>query len=421
MNRSSFILVAAVLLIVGLSSLDVSVMGQAGGIPSIVLCPDERADRPTLKRRQPTSDRPATNETGDDQKPVKENCQPQNAGSEVSEHYLVPVAFDGLHAFEASDVLKAFQEQRVALPRNRMPEFEEINKAVAVLTEMLQSRGYMRAQVDGHRDDGAQSVTFVIAEGVRFPITGILFVGNRNVSTEELSATTRDCMGDIKESGSGYDRDGLEFCQHKLINFVRSRGFLQARLGETKNQVTGQGVVITIPVEEGVLYRIGEVNIEGADTAAQEQLRSRLPLAKGDVADGESLGKWLYEDLKKLYGDLGYIEYTAELKPEFKAATDRPGEGVVDISVSIDEGKRFKLSSIEFQGSNLPVKELRQLFSMNDGDVYSQRLFEAGIRKLNETGWLEMVDADSDSDFKTDEEQRLVQIVIKVNAKAALK
>ena len=90
MNRSSFILVAAVLFIVGLSSLNLSVMGQAVGPSVIMKCPDEAPGRPTLKRRQPTPDSTATNGTSDDQKPaVKEDCQPQNAATEVSEHDLV--------------------------------------------------------------------------------------------------------------------------------------------------------------------------------------------------------------------------------------------------------------------------------------------------------------------------------------------
>lgn len=418
MNRSAFIPGAVVLFIIGVSGLHVAVMGQAGNVPAIVPCPDEGPGRPTLKRRQPAPEGLATNGASDDQKaPARESCQPLNAATEVSEHDLVRVDFDGLHAFQEADVLKAFREQRVALPQDRMPEFEAINKAAAVLKEMLESRGYMRAQVDGHKDDAAQTVTFVIAEGVLFPITDILFVGNRVFSTEELTARMRDCLADNKERGPGYDRDGVEFCQHKLTNFIRSRGYLQATLGEPTNRVAQQGVIITIPAEEGVLYRLGEIKIQGADTASQEQLRSRLPLARGEAANGESLSRWLFEDLKQLYGDLGYVEYTAELNPEFKAATNRPDEGVVDISITIDEGRRFRLGSIEFQGSNLPEKELRQLFPMNDGDVYSQRLFEAGIRKLNETGWLDIVDKDLNSDFKTDEEQGLVDIVIKVLAK----
>jgi outer membrane protein insertion porin family len=421
MNRSSFVTGIAALVIWGVSGLHVAAVGQTGGAPTTLMCLDGAPGRPVLKRRQPKPGGPVTNGTSADQMPlVREDCQPQNAATEISEPDLVRVDFAGLHEFPESDVLRTFREQRVALPRNRMPEFEEINKAGAVLREMLQSRGYMLAQVDGHKDEGGQAVTFVITEGVRVPITDILFAGNRVFSTEELTARMRDCSANIKEGGTGYDREVVEFCRHKLTNFVRSRGYLQASLGEPTNQISQEGVVITIPVKEGVLYHLGEIKIEGADTASREQLRSRLSLAEGDIANGEDLGKWLYEDLKRLYGDRGYIEYTAELTPVFKAATDRSGEGVVDISVTIDEGKRFRLGSIEFLefgGSNLPEKQLRQLFSMDDGDVYSQRLFEAGIKNLNETGLLEMVDLNLDSDFKTDEEQGLLHIVIKVSAK----
>ena len=418
MNRSSSSLVTVVFFMIGVLGLNVAVMGQAGSPTAIVPCPDAAPGRPMLKARRPAPDNPATNGGTDDQKPqATEDCQPQSATTQVNEPDLVRIEFAGLHAFEESAVLKTFRKQRLAFPQDRVLEFETINKAAAVLKEMLQSHGYMRAQVDGFKDEASQTVRFVVDEGVRLSIAEIDFAGNRVFSTAELSARMRDCLADHEDRGPGYDRDVLEMCQQRLTSFVRNRGYLQAKLDEPKNQITQQGLVLTIPVEEGVLYRLGDVKIEGADDAAQERLRSRLSLAKGDIANSETLGKWAYEDLKKLYGDLGYIEYTVEIKPEFRTTTDGTNEGVVDLSITIDEGKRFRLGRIEFQGRNLPKKEMRKLFLMNDGDVYSQHLFEAGIKKLNETGWLEIVDQDKDSDFKTDEEQGLVEIVIKVFAK----
>lgn len=416
MNRSSS-LGAVVFFIVVISGLNVAVMGQVGSATVRPTYPNEPSARPVLKVQAHAPDSPTTDLPSDAQKPLaKQDYPPQT--TEVMGRDLVKVKFSGLYALHDEDVLKTFQEQRVAFPRTRLPEFEDINKAAAVLKEMLQSHGYLRAQVDGIKDEASQTVRFVVEEGVRLPIAEIGFSGNRIFSTPELVARMRDCLADYEDNGPGYGRDILERCQQRLTSFVWSRGYLQAKLGEPKNQVAQQGLVITIPVEEGILYRLGEVKIEGSNVASPEQLRSRLPLAKGDIANGEMFGKWAYEDLKKLYGNLGYIEFTAELNPEFKKATDDSNEGLLNLKFTIDEGKQFRLHSIKFVGSKLPEKEMRKLFQMKDGDVYSQQLFEAGIKKLNEKGLLEFVDADGDSDFKTDEERGLIAIVIKVSPRA---
>ena len=62
--------------------------------------------------------------------------------------------------------------------------------------------------------------------------------------------------------------------------------------------------------------------------------------------------------LKKAYGELGFIEYTAEPEPEFKAAANSDSEGVVDFKVYIEEGQRFRIQTIKFLGSGLADEEL---------------------------------------------------------------
>ena len=69
---------------------------------------------------------------------------------------------------------------------------------------------------------------------------------------------------------------------------------------------------MTTPVDEGVLYRLGEIKIDGAEVLAPEQIRAMFSLRQGDAASARAIGKWLFEDLKKAYGEMGYIEYTAE-------------------------------------------------------------------------------------------------------------
>jgi len=198
---------------------------------------------------------------------------------------------------------------------------------------------------------------------------------------------------------------------------MRSQGYLQARLGERSNQISSTGLLITIQVKEGPLYRLGQIKIDGAEAISAEQVRNHLALRPGEIVNGEVLGKWLYLDIKELYGQLGYIEYTAELQPEFKPVVKGSDGSVVDFNVTIDEGQRFRLRSIRFLGTDLPEKEMRKLFLLKDGDIFNQPQFEAAIEKLNQSGWLEYVDKDRDCDFKTDEEEGMVSIVIKAVAR----
>ena len=150
---------------------------------------------------------------------------------------------------------------------------------------------------------------------------------------------------------------------------MRSKGYLQARHGEPRVESVGprrtgfpilplpflssvdEGLRVTVPIVEGKIYRIGEMKIEGNSIFSEEQIRSVIGLNKGDMANAEKISKGLFENLKKIYGSQGFIEYTAEPVPTFKDNAQTPNEGVVDFTITIVEGKQFTLRRLEFSGN----------------------------------------------------------------------
>ena len=217
---------------------------------------------------------------------------------------------------------------------------------------------------------------------------------------------------------------------------MRSKGYLQARHGEPRVEGIGkrrtgfpmlplpflssvdEGLRITVPITEGKIYRIGELKIEGNSIFSEAAIRGLIGLSKGDVANGEKIGKALYENLKKYYGNQGFIEYTAELNPTFKDNPQNANEGIVDFTVTIDEGKQFTLSRLEFIGNTFTRDNvLRREVLLNEGDIYNQSNWEYSIIKLNQLGYFDPIDKDKDADFKTDEEQATVAINLKVTEK----
>jgi outer membrane protein insertion porin family len=416
MNSSSSSLVTVVVLTMAISSLAGVAVAQTEGQTRVVPC-EAGSPRPTLKRRQPSPDSSPREETlPAQQQQEKPKCEPESDTQQNKDQDQVTVEFKGLYALDDLNVRERLEKGGIVFSKTRMPDSETTNKAAGLLKEMLESQGYLQATIAVRSNAEDRAVKFTVDQGPRLPIADIKFAGNRIFSSHDLAASMEECVADNQEwSDSGHAPQAVEYCLRRVTNFMRNQGYLQASLGEPENQITPNGLAITIPVKEGTLYRFGEIKIEGAEAFTVGQLRSSFAFGRGDTANGGALGKWAYEDLKKLYGNLGYIEFTTEINPEFKAAHDGSNEGVVNISITVDEGKRFRLRSIKFEGRNLPEKELRKLFPMNDGDAYSQQLFEAGIKKLNETGGLEFVDADKNCDFKTDEEEDTVTIVIKVS------
>jgi outer membrane protein assembly factor BamA len=139
----------------------------------------------------------------------------------------------------------------------------------------------------------------------------------------------------------------------------------------------------------------------------------------GDIAGEDSIAAWLYERVKKVYGNLGYIQYTAEIQPKFHSKDDA-SEGVVDLAVTIDEGPAFTIAAIKFVGNEEVSRDalLREM-TVRKGDVYSQNLFEDSLQRLSQTGQFETIDADKDVDWSVDKQAPRVSLTIHLKKRMA--
>ena len=348
--------------------------------------------------------------------------------------------FEGLKSVAESDVLKAFRERRVGVSKESTYNPVKARNAVRVLKELLASKGHPNATVEQKRDEvsaTSTALTFVVNEGDRVRVVEIQFEGNTVFSDGKL----RGAMKLVKEAGlisrfkgqDILDREKLEYDLRFVDNYMRSKGYLQARHGEPRVEGIGrrrtgfpilplpllsstdEALRVTVPIVEGKIYRIGEMKIEGNSIYSEDAIRSVIGLNKGDIANGEKIGKALFENLKKIYGGQGFIEYTAEPTPTFKDNPQKPDEGIVDFVITIEEGKQFSLRRLEFVGNTFTRDNvLRREVLINEGDIYNQNYWEYSIVKLNQLGYFDPIDKEKDANFKTNEEEASVDIDLKV-------
>jgi outer membrane protein insertion porin family len=353
------------------------------------------------------------------------------------------IQFDGLKSVTESDVLKTFREKRVGVSKEAIYDPVKARNAVRVLKEMLAAKGHPNATIaEGKEIVSATSVaiTFQVTEGARVRVAEIQFEGSKVFKASKL----RDQMKYVKEAGlisrfkdqDILDREKLEFDLHKVDSYMKSKGYLQARHGEPRIEGLGlrrtgfpilplpflssidDTLKITVPIIDGKLYRLGELKIEGNSIFSEQAIKAIVGLQKGEVANGEALSKALYENLKKYYGQQGFIQYTAEVTPTFKDDPKNPNEGIADFLVTIDEGKQFTLRRLEFTGNTFTRDNvLRREVLMNEGDIYNQGLFEYSITRLNQLGYFNPIDKEKDADYRTNEEEGLVDVTVKVAEK----
>jgi len=358
--------------------------------------------------------------------------------------------FTGLKAVQESDVLKAFREKRAGISKESVYDPVKARNATRILRELLAAKGFPNAKVNVKEEEVSATsiaVTFEVDQGNRSRIVDIEFEGNEHFKDGEL----RNALQLVKETGlisrfKGEDILSLEKLQYDLQKNVKSymfsKGYFQARIGEP--QVVGLGykrtglpvigslplplisskddtLKIIVPVTEGKLFRVGDIKVEGNSIFSEQQILSYVGLKKGDIADGKRLQDAVYDDkvgLKSAYGQQGFLQFNAEYEPVFKDNPANPDEGIVDITITIDEGKQFTLRRLEFTGNTFTRdRVLRREFLINEGDIYNSRTIEYSVARLNQTQYFDPIDKDQDVETRTDEEQGDVDLIVKVKEK----
>ncbi|HXQ72044.1 MAG TPA: outer membrane protein assembly factor BamA [Pyrinomonadaceae bacterium] len=351
------------------------------------------------------------------------------------------LTFSGLKSVPESDVLKAFRERRVGVSKESTYDPVKVRTAMRTIKELLSAAGHPNATVEERTEEVSATslaIEFVIDEGDRVRVVEIQFEGNQVFSDGSL----RKSMRFVKEAGlitrfkgsDILDREKLEYDLRLVDNYMRSKGYLQARHGEPRVESIGprrtgfpilplpflssvdEGLRVTVPIVEGKVYRLGDFKVEGNSIFSEQQIRAVIGLSQGDIADGEKVSKGLFENLKKFYGQQGFIEYTAEPVPTFKDNPQKPDEGIVDFTVTIEEGKQFTLRRLEFVGNTFTRDNvLRREVLINEGDIYNDAYWEYSVVKLNQLGYFNPIDKDKDVDRRTNDEEATVDLSLKVS------
>ncbi len=351
---------------------------------------------------------------------------------------LLEIKYDGLKSVQQSTVLEEFRKRQVGLSKESQYDPVKAKRAAAVIKELLGNEGRPEAKVDPVVEDisaTAVSLTFKIEEGPRFRVADIEFEGNNVFSDSHL----RKHMKLVKEVGwlttftskDIYHKEKLETDLQRLRALVYSdAGYLRVNFGEPRVEQVGkvgtwvplfghkgQGLKIVIPIEEGRQYRAGEIKVEDNTEFSADDIKSILGLKPGDTVKGYSVIQKGLENLKKVYGSRGYIQFSARPEIDFKDDPADAGKGIADVTFVMEEGKQYSLRRLEFIGNHFTRDSvIRREVLINEQERYNQQLWDLSLLRLNQLGYFEQV-KEEDATINTNEREGQVDITLKLQEK----
>ncbi len=348
------------------------------------------------------------------------------------------INYKGLNSVSQSDVLDRFKKEKVGLTVESQYDPTRIKRAETVLRDILSEHGHQFATIKTEVKTippASVQVTFNIKEGPMVKVGEIKFTGNQHIGARDL----RRAMKNLKPIGIPYslifenlfprtfDASKLDEDTERVRQVYRDKGYYNAAVEEPKTHIRDQGglnwftfrpnkgkrIDILMPLEEGARYRLGTITFTGNKAVTNiKALRATFAVKDGDWFDASLIGKGL-ENMKKSYGELGYINFGAIPKPVFDDQ-----KKTVSLVIDIDEGKPFHVARIEFQGNTITRdRVIRRELMLEEGSVYNSQLWELSLLRLNQLEYFDPLKVDQDSEAHQDSDAGTVDLLLKVKEK----
>lgn len=267
------------------------------------------------------------------------------------------IKYVGLNSISQSDVLDKFKERKVGLSVESQFDPTRVKRAEVVLKDLLAAHGRQFASISTEVRQippAAVSVTFTIKEGAKVKVGQIRLEGSEHVSNRYLRAS----MKNLRPIG----------IPHSI--------FLENLLSKTY------------------------------DSTKLEEDAERLRFALQD----RGYFKAIVRDPKASMRDVSHIRWYYPLK--------KSNGKVVDITVPIEEGDRYRLKQITFTGNKAitNTEALRRVFKLKDGDWFNRTAIGKGLEELRKVyGSFGYINFTSVPDTSVDEERKLVTLTIDID------
>jgi outer membrane protein insertion porin family len=233
------------------------------------------------------------------------------------------IDYKGLNAVSQSDVLDRYKKVKVGLTVDSPYDPTKVIKAKVVLQQLLSEHGRQFANITVQIQQvppASVSVTFNIKEGPKIKVGKIKFQGNKHVSSRALTAAMKNLHP-------------IGIPQSIFLEGIFAKTFDSSKLEE--------------------------------DTERVREAMQTYGYFKAVVDDPKT-------QLRDTHSKL-HIPFVQK------------GEGkVMDITMPIEEGDKFKLKAILFTNNKaiLNTQLLRSLFPIKDGDTFNKQLVGKGLDNL---------------------------------------
>jgi outer membrane protein insertion porin family len=270
-----------------------------------------------------------------------------------------------------------------------------VDADVERIKEVYRRSGRGLAQVSARTVDlpnGRIDVVFTIVEGDKTGVREISFVGNSVYSSSKLRGlmyTTEMNLFSWFKNTDIYDPDRIAADQELIRRYYLKNGYADFRFVNTQTRFDAQqgGYIITMVVEEGAQYRVGNVRVDSRlKDVGSAELQRHVKSASGDVYNAEAIEKSL-QGVTLEVARRGHA--FAQVRPAGQKDT---ASRTISLAYVVEEGPRVYVERVNIRG-NTRTRDyvIRRELDVGEGDAYNKVMIDRAEKRLNNLGFFKKV------------------------------
>jgi outer membrane protein insertion porin family len=281
------------------------------------------------------------------------------------------------------------------LKRDAILDISKVKQNREKINDLYIEKGYYLASVEYEVrpvNESEVDVWYLVDEASKVEIREVSFIGNRQVSDDEL----RGIIATQKAGALAFLSDGGVFQQEMferdlllITAYYYDRGFINVKLSSPQIRLSRDKryMYLSIVIDEGPVFRIGSIDFKGDLIGPKAEYYDRLKVSQGGVFNRSLVGQDIVK-LNDYYRDKGYAYVNVTPLTNVDLETRK-----VDLTFEIEQGKKVYFERINIRGnSKTRDKVVRREMKISEGELYNQTNLETSRRRVTALGYFEKVD-----------------------------
>ena len=281
------------------------------------------------------------------------------------------------------------------------------------INSLYNEKGFFFATVDvvsKISERNLMNIHVRVREGEKVGIKNLRFSGNKNFSDGDLSdqieTKAETWISFLDESGL-YKKDTLKLDVFRLEGYYQDHGYIRVRVQDPKIDIDRESkeINITIPIDEGLQYRVGKVTSKEDDIVTEDEVLKALKMKMRDVYSISKLRTGVM-NIGDLYSERGYAY--ADVNPITKI---NESSRTVDVNIEVDKGRKVYVGEITVIGNTRTLDNvIRREFRLKEGELFDSVKLKRSKQRINNLQFFEDVKIDT----RRGKEPDLVEIITTV-------